>query len=525
MKTYTYHPQAMHLHAANQMGASMESHIANAAALGMHYIRLTGHDVRMGRRKYEIDRFDFTRHALEYEDYPKQTIRLEPLGDIAWRFDGDALVLWADSEAGVTLTASGKRQTRPLASDVTLTLGITGDARVRLDVTLSQRPKSDGSPYPTHEPAHYIYELDPKKSVHILHVSADIPAELGGLDNSLAGLTLFVSGGTARIDRLEIASANDAQTVLEIQRRTAEAIGARYGVKPFVTCEISDAGQHKCVYSTRVPLLDYAAANYRITAAEAVAHLRKFDAVYAYNHPFERWKRMELSDEAFRAQLLDVTAAELVAAKVWGAQVMEVGFPAGRCGFTLDEHLRLWDFLSMAGIFITGDGDSDSHHAHLGWFSGNNFATWIAADADMPFPVTEAEFEASLRAGRAYMGDPMVLRGQAEFTADGCPMGAVFVHTDATMKETHRFRFACKTEPGWRVRVINDGAVLREAAADADEISLEFELAPRLTVSFVRVEMYNSEGRCILLTNPIYMVNSDNFAGELPACRIYGGAE
>ena len=143
----------------------------------------------------------------------------------------------------------------------------------------------------------------------------------------------------------------------------------------------------------------------------------------------------------------------------------------------------------------------------------------------MPFPVTEAEFEASLRAGRAYMGDPMVLRGQAEFTADGCPMGAVFVHTDATMKAAHRFRFACKTEQGWRVRVINDGAVLRETAADADEISLEFELAPQLTVSFVRVEMYNSEGRCILLTNPIYMVNSDNFAGELPACRIYGGAE
>ena len=36
--------------------------------------------------------------------------------------------------------------------------------------------------------------------------------------------------------------------------------------------------------------------------------------------------------------------------------------------------------LGMHYIRLTGHGDS--HFADRGWFSGNNFATWIAAEAD-----------------------------------------------------------------------------------------------------------------------------------------------
>lgn len=523
MKKYVYHPQSMHLHACNQMGASMESHMANAAALGMHYIRFTGHDTRMGRREYEIDRFDFTRHMLKYNDFGKKIVGFEEVGDIRWRFTEDTLELSADAEAGIAFTASGKRHTRPLASDVTLTLGISGNARVRLDITLSERPhKVANSNRPEHIPSHYVYELDLTEPVHTLHISADIPEELGGLDNSLAGVTLFVSGGTVRIDRLEISSAKSYNEVLEVQRETAEKIGARYGIKPFVTYEISGAGEHKCCYSTRVPMLDYKSANWHITAREAVEHMKEYDAVYSYNHPFERWKRMEHT-ESLHKHLFDVTLSELIATRLWGAQILEVGFPDGRSGFTLDEHLRLWDVLSMSGVFATGDGDSDSHYANLGWFSGNNFATWIAADAQSSFPVSEAEFEASLRAGNVYMGDPVYLHGQVEFAADSAPMGAVLVHTDKTANTPRSFRFSVETKLGWRVRVIADGAVLSETIADSDELTLEFEFKPRLPVSFVRVEMYNYDGRCVLLTNPIYMVNTDSFTGEIPAERVYGG--
>ncbi len=518
MKKYAYYAQAMHLHCCSQMGASMASHMENAAALGMRYIHFTEHDTRMGRREYELDAFDFTRHETEYSDFDGQSVKLSPVGDINMRFVGDELELSADKEAGVELIASGKRQTRPLTSGVTLAVGISGNAQVRLDIMLSQRP-------PDHTPAHFVYSLDPSVEVHTLHVSDDIPEELGGLDNALAGVTLYVSGGTIRLSRLEIHSEFGYAEILRRQREVAEQVGARYGIKPFVTYEISGAGQHKNCFSTSVPILDYEKHGWKISAAEAVRHVKAYNGVFSYNHPFDRYKRMTLTDNE-RSRLVAEMAAELAASHVWGADVIEVGFPMGRHGFTLDEHLRLWDLLSLSGIFITADGDNDSHFSHQGAFSGNNFAAWIAADADLPFPVPESEFEDSLRAGRAYTGDPIYLKGAVDFTADGCPMGAVLVHTEKTAKQPRTFCFtADNVGEGWRARVILDGELFSETVADSEHFDLSWTLIPRRAVTFVRVEMYNEEGRCILLTNPIYMVNTDIFAGEVPTARIYGGAK
>jgi len=37
----------------------------------------------------------------------------------------------------------------------------------------------------------------------------------------------------------------------------------------------------------------------------------------------------------------------------------------------------------------------------------------------------------------------------------------------------------------------------------------------------VRAEMYNADGRCIMLTNPIYFVRTAEFEGEIPPERLY----
>ena len=42
----------------------------------------------------------------------------------------------------------------------------------------------------------------------------------------------------------------------------------------------------------------------------------------------------------------------------------------------------------------------------------------------------------------------------------------------------------------------------------------------RTTVNFQRAELWDENGRCILLTNPIYLINTQLFAGELPTPRI-----
>ena len=48
----------------------------------------------------------------------------------------------------------------------------------------------------------------------------------------------------------------------------------------------------------------------------------------------------------------------------------------------------------------------------------------------------------------------------------------------------------------------------------------EFTLTAQKTVSFARCEVYEESGRCILLTNPIYYVRTDEYAGELPQERL-----
>jgi len=61
-----------------------------------------------------------------------------------------------------------------------------------------------------------------------------------------------------------------------------------------------------------------------------------------------------------------------------------------------------------------------------------------------------------------------------------------------------------------------------EEHSDKDgNVRFEFEASNPLAVNFARVEMYNSDGRCILLTNPIYFVRTDKFSGEIPEERIY----
>ena len=192
----------------------------------------------------------------------------------------------------------------------------------------------------------------------------------------------------------------------------------------------------------------------------------------------------------------------------------------------LRHHLRLWDLISLGGVFITGYGDSDSHHSHGGWFSGNNFAAYIAAPSDMPFPVDEDTFNESLMAGRVYTGDPVFLKGQVGMFCEGKPIGSIIKVADRD-KEARKFSFTAESVGSdWTMRVIADALPIhempvRELLDENGSITFEFEVKPTLPVSFARVEFYNGEGRCIMLTNPIYLVRTAEFAGEIPEHRLY----
>ena len=543
-----YEPMHMHLHTCHQPGGSMEGHIYNASRLGMRYIRFTDHDTRCGRGKNPIDRFDFTLGEAVISD---------KRGKYGFKFFGEPDVEISDGKMKVSSSytgsethsfgayffSSGTKHTVSLIAEVAITLGMkfktVGDAHIYLDVRLSQHP-------PEHTPAHLIYSLDgypaaegkcvrlplsvSEDGIYRLALSEDMRElwEIGGLDNVFDTVIVTAEirgGGYAEftLDDFKIDAKYGYDDVIVRQRAVADRIGEKYGVKPFVTTEISDAGQHKNVFSTSVPVINYAELEHPLTEWDAAEHVKAHGGIFAYNHPFENNKYKKIKDLTREEVELAVIkeAASLISARLYGATLMEVGFVEGRGCFTLSDYLRLWDIISLSGLFITGYGDSDSHKNHQSWFEGNNFATWIGVDESLPFPVPEEELIRSMKAGNVYMGDPVFLKSEISFTSGNATMGSVVFREGDRVKMS----FSVKSPlPDSTVRVIVDGGeLLKDKIHSAEEYNLDFEFSPEFALDFARVELYNSEGRCIMLTNPIYVVDPEMFHGEIPDERLIKG--
>lgn len=534
VSSYKYHPMQMHLHTIYQPGASMESHMYCARELGMKYIRFTDHDTRMGRSKKRVNGFDFSLGVMEYEDENgvKRGWLTEGGAELLFE-NGELSILATDDEARLIFYSSGAGHTRALLSEIVLELDfdytLLEGGGIILDIPLSVRP-------PDHKEAHYCYTIGAPKlpiyphtylcpvpkadgSRYRLEISKQIAAckEVGGLDNTFGGVVFRLSRGarlTLRDFRIE--SKYDYNELLLKQRALAEEIGKRYGIQPFVTAELSGSGQHKCVYSSAVPIIDYYERG-RVTEEEGAMHILSYGGIFSYNHPFEKpeYKRREFTREQIDEIVKNETEA-LLKNKLFGASLMEVGFPMGRGKFSYTDYLRLWDNLSLGGAFITGDGDSDSHNSRHGWFSGNNFVTFIAADSSLAFPISEEEFNKALVAGNAYMGDPVLFSAEVAFECEGAPMGSVI----RSYANGHRVRLSLRgVGKGRLIRLVANGDVAYETVVDEESVSLEYTLERSREVDLVRCEIYDADGRLIMLTNPIYFVSPD-YAGDIPKERL-----
>ncbi len=536
-----YYPMHMHLHSCHQPGASMESHIYNAKKLGMRYIHFTDHDTRTGRKQNPVTFFDFSRNSLKYDDAKGQSVAWELVGEPLYIFENGVLTLTGNEKSsGITLVTSGKRHTWALLSEVILTFEFDHEcdenSRIIFDIKLSQRP-------PDHKEAHYKYiigslsentsfcicetSLAPSENrIYRLNLSEDIARcpEVGGLDNVFSTLSIILEGNAKiSLHRFEIENKYNFDEVIVRQRELADIIGAKYGVKPFVTTEISGAGQHKNCFSSCVPVINYAEHSYKLPEEEAVEHILSNGGIFSYNHPFEsdKYKRKEFSREQIN-EIIEYETERLADNNVFGAALIEVGFPEGRAQFSLADHLRLWDNLSLRGIFITGDGDSDSHFSNRSWFDSNNFATWIAADESIPFPIPEEVFIRSMKEGNCYMGDPVYLRGEVKFTCEDRHMGSL-IRTD---KEKTSLKVDLKDiKQGSIVKIVLNGEyIFEEIIAQSGNYSKTYEIKLDKEIMFSRIEMYNSDGRCILLTNPIYFVKSDYKCYIPPERAAYEGS-
>ena len=551
-ENYAYHPMHMHLHAACDHGASMAMHMHNAQKLGIHYLWFTDHDTRTGTKKRPVEGFAFDSQSLIKEELSGGTFGFLPMNDaIEFAFDQPKQQLQLRQKAddrhdwqgsGITFFSSGTRHTSSLAANVTLQLlladfSASPDTRLILDVTLSQRP-------PECEKAHLMYVLGStegldgphnqilpiKKASGILTlpVSEDVSEDpsIGGRDNAFDTLSIRLEArkgalAEARLGDFRIRIEKSYEAVHQALKEAAAKVGQFYGVTPFVTFEVSGAGEHKNCFSTSVPTIDYQSYNYAVPVWEAVNHIKNHNGIFAINHPFAigPLKRKVFSNVE-RMRVLTKMLSELIANRAYGASLLEVGFPEGRNGFSLEEYVLLWDMLSAAGLFLTGYGCSDSHRDNVNWFEGNNFAAYVAAPSGLSHPIPEDVFTDSLKKGRVYTGDPVKLQGPVDFkTENGHPMGSVFLSSDTANVP---IVFSAKnTRPGWRFRLMENGLEVCTEKITGEEFTHSSLLTlGRTTVNFQRAELWDENGRCILLTNPIYLINTQLFSGELPTQRI-----
>lgn len=535
MKLY---PMPMHLHAACEPSASIGAHMHWARRLGIRHLFLTEHDSRIGVKRRPLTHFFFPKRKLFCELPRGIRAGLRPEGENsgghAFSEDAEGIALTLRAGMGerevMVFSSVGKCHAEPLASDVTVTLTgeavLSGDATLAVEFILSAQP-------PHLAPARLVYFLGnaPKPEVgcrylpfperdgdgaYRFSLSADVTPEIGGLDNALTNIRFSLISGlgeaTLTLRALDFHRRLGGEETRQALAALADALGRAYAVTPFVTFEISEAGHHKNCYSTAVPLIDYPAHGYAVTQEEAIAHVLSHGGIFGYNHAFTEWRACEPSEEE-KDRIVAYAAEELAASEVFGASLLEVCFPSGKEDFACHHYLRLWDLLSQSGIFITGDGDSDNHHATAdGWLYGNNFVTFVGLpDGVEP---TEESLVSALVRGSCFAADPTACRHMS-LTAEGRPMGSILVG-DAVTVEFSADRIAAG---GYAVRIVNgreDGRIgIREGS-----VRDTYTLAATELYDFVRYEIRRHDGRLLGLTNPIYLVGDAALVPERARGRL-----
>lgn len=346
-----------------------------------------------------------------------------------------------------------------------------------------------------------------------------LSASVGGLDNVISYLTVRVEtrrGASASlyIDSLGVEGRTTAEETKKRQTELALEIGKKYGVTPFVTAEIT-AGGHKNCFSTNTPIFNYSDPAHAVTNEEACEEMTKRGQVYAINHPFVHLKA-GASESDYDTEC-DALIEKYASSNAYGASMIEVGFPFGRYA-PYTSHTRLWDTLALRGVILTGHGATDSHMMTEGWFSGNNFASFVGVDAERE--PCEQDFSNAMRAGQLYAANPLVMKGDFSFTADGFrEMGSINVVQRET-KSRVSLSFDISNH-NWKVAWVVNGERVRLDRTTRMGYKGEYELTTNGKIDFIRAEVYDYFGTLLLMTNPIYYTDDlSNIKNDISARPI-----
>lgn len=515
-----YYPIHMHLHCSHEASASLNSHMSIARSLGIRYIWTTEHDTRISKPKGRYFSFFFPEKSL-YVVLPDGrsagfTESEGNSGGYAFKEDRDGVSLCVYANKGERETlcfqSKGKKHSDPLFSRITVELDadikIKETGRAIVEFVLSAQPPTYkqvrlcyvfGNTVKTDDnvPTQYLPFPKKRNGKYVFEVFKDVSEDIGGTDNALCNVDLIAENGAEITFRsFDFSRELEFEKTRQAQIELAEKIGKKYGVKAFVGFEVTGAGNHKNCFSTGTPVIEYAALDYKVSNLQAVEYLQKHGATYSWNHPFALYKKSEKSKE----EIFKTVEKDLIADKVFGADLIEVGFPFGRDNFDAKDYLRLWDRLSESGIMITGYGDSDNHHATSdGWTTGNNFCAFAGLDdGDEP---TEENFIKAFRRGTLWSGNPVMVRNFS-FKANGKEQGSIICGKRICVE-------FCATDikcEGYAV-CISDGKEIKRIPIKNGCVFGKWVLHRRNKYNFARVELYNDENVLFAFSNPIYLAD------------------
>ncbi len=508
-RTYRFPPEKKwyltqtHLHAGHENFSSMRSHAIEAKRMGYDGLFITEHDLRMNRPINCIEHFRLSApgDALR-EDGKAGWYRDDdtPARSVA---DGEGFALQLLPGESANFQSGGKKHQAPLLSDfsITLQMAFDPDAAVLVDFTLSQRPEDLCQQhliygYNTTAQEEWFKELSwAEDGNYRFPLSADALYfdPVFGLDNAFLTVTVTALRGEVRVQSLDTARKYVGEEVRKRQKTLGKTLAKEMKIAIHSGFELT-LGHHRNCFSAHVPVINYEETGYTESEKTGAAYLRSKDATFAYNHMFQEYKN---APEEEHEAIIQKVIENGVETRFGGAQLLEVGFPKKKLGFSLEEHLQVWDALALRGVRLVGYGDSDSHNSTTGWEHGNCFGSWILAEANH-----QEAIERAMRAGKVCFGNPALWKSQWEFTVGGVGIGETLCAETATA----RIRLWDLTAPV-ELRVISGGKEFRRyaihEASFETELSLErgeFDCCP------VRLEVWSAEGKPLFFTNPIYLI-------------------
>ena len=544
---------AMHIHGSFSEGqASMAAHLAQAERLGVDVLWWTDHDWRVNAYGYRrAVRFDGMEELEDDLWWRWAEEREGPLDGGGGEFvseprspdePGSALRLTARGAGTLWYAGTAWNFTyRTSLAQTTIELDVfpeTAQGRLVVELTASYHPSTGGRPA-----GRYVlrYEVDQAGRqgsradglVGIVEVPAptgrwqrltlrpveDIAAlwpDLEAADNSLFGIRIGISGGSAVVDRLRfIRTGRVGQEALALRDELIRGYAERYpGVIQRSALEVSLV-RHLNWFGETVRLPDYGGRSPVLdrslqSATAMVRFIQSQGGLACYNHPMQG----EVGNPAALAKLL-------VAERALGCDLVEIGYPAD-----LGKLLRVLDATARNAVLYTATGVTDDH-AGDDWLNQKaNYLTgvWAASTGT-------ADLLDGLRAGRAWFADPKQWRGTLDLSYAGAPaMGGALVtsypRVDLRVFATDLPAGAVLELVVGRVDLAGpdrpEPAIVRTTTVPARDVrggAYELAVEPE-DGAYVRAMIRGANGAVIGVGNPVWLLRRPPPAGIPPARRL-----